>query len=83
TVNGGSIPEEVELFSTLPDTLLRTDKKRGPQCVDEDERKNAERLQNFVSQLVKQADIILLMSLFPDDFSETAKRVAFYYYEPR
>nr|WP_238943322.1 MULTISPECIES: glycosyl hydrolase family 65 protein [unclassified Pseudomonas] len=83
TVNGVSIPEEFEGYSTLPDTLLRTDKKRGPQFVDEDERKNAERLQNFDSQLVKQADIILLMSMFPDDFSETAKRVAFDYYEPR
>jgi len=83
TVGGVSIPEEFEGYAALPDTRLRNDKKRGPQFADETERESAEKLQNFDSQLVKQADIVLLMSMFPDDFSEVVKRAAFDYYEPR
>jgi hypothetical protein len=65
------------------DTRLRTDKKRRLQFADETERESAEKLQDFDSQLIKQADIILLMSMFPDDFLEVVKRAAFDYYEPR
>lgn len=83
TVGGVSIPEEFEGYAALPDTRLRINKKRGPQFADEIERESAEKLQNFDSQLIKQADIILLMSMFPDDFPEGVKRAAFDYYEPR
>ena len=83
TVGGVSIPEEFEGYAALPDTRLRINKKRGPQFADETERESAEKLQNFDSQLIKQADIILLMSMFPDDFPEGVKRAAFDYYEPR
>lgn len=83
TVGGVSIPEEFEGYAALPDTRLRINKKRGPQFVDETERESAQKLQNFDSQLIKQADIILLMSMFPDDFPEVVKRAAFDYYEPR
>lgn len=65
------------------DTRLHTDKKRRLQFADETERESAEKLQDFDSQLIKQADIILLMSMFPDDFLEVVKRAAFDYYEPR
>ena len=83
TVGGVSIPEEFEGYVALPDTRLRINKKRGPQFADETERDSAQKLQNFDSQLIKQADIILLMSMFPDDFSEVVKGAAFDYYEPR
>jgi trehalose/maltose hydrolase-like predicted phosphorylase len=43
----------------------------------------ADKLHNFNSKVVKQADIILLMPLFPDDFSDEVKRTAFKFYEPR
>ena len=82
-VEGVSIPEEFEGYASLPDARLRVDKKRGPQFADEAEREKAEKLQNFDSRLVKQADIVLLMSLFPEHFSEIVKRTAFNYYEPR
>jgi trehalose/maltose hydrolase-like predicted phosphorylase len=82
-VEGVSIPEEFEGYASLPDTCLRMDKKCGPQFVDETEREKAEKLQNFDSRLIKQADIVLLMSLFPEDFSTLVKRTAFNYYEPR
>ncbi|ENM5772122.1 glycoside hydrolase family 65 protein [Vibrio mimicus] len=82
-VEGVSIPEEFEGYASLPDTQLRVDKKRGPQFVNDAEREQAEKLQNFASRLVKQADIVLLMSLFPDHFSDIVKRTAFNYYEPR
>lgn len=82
-VEGVSIPEEFEGYASLPDVRLRMDKKRGPQFVDDAEREKAEKLQNFASHLVKQADIVLLMSLFPENFSDTVKRTAFNYYEPR
>lgn len=83
TVDGVSIPEEFDGYASLPETQLRVDKTRGPQFADETEREYAEKLQNFSSRLVKQADIVLLMSLFPDDFSDIVKRTAFNYYEPR
>lgn len=82
-VAGVSIPEEFEGYAILPDTHLRMDKKRGPQFVDEAEREKSEKLQNFDSRLIKQADIILLMSLFPEHFTDIVKRTAFNYYEPR
>ncbi|QQZ44800.1 glycoside hydrolase family 65 protein [Pseudomonas sp. SK3(2021)] len=82
-VDGVAIPEEFEGYAALPDIQLRRDKKRGPQFADDSERESAEKLQNFSSRLVKQADIVLLMSLFPADFPEAVKRAAFNYYEPR
>ncbi|WP_226383378.1 glycosyl hydrolase family 65 protein [Burkholderia mayonis] len=83
SVGGVSIPEEFEGYAKLPDTELRITKKRGPQFVDESERESAEALRNFTSKIVKQADVILLMSLFPDDFPDDVKRAAFAFYEPR
>lgn len=82
-VDGISIPEEFEGYASLTDTRLRMDKKHGPQFIDDAERETAEKLQNFDSRLVKQADIVLLMSLFPEHFSDIVKRTAFNYYEPR
>ena len=82
-VAGISIPEEFEGYASLPDTRLRINKKRGPQFVDEAEREKAEKLQNFNSRLIKQADIVLLMSLFPKHFPDIVKCTAFNYYEPR
>lgn len=34
-------------------------------------------------QIVKQADILLLMTLFPDDFTRQEKLAAWHYYEPK
>lgn len=82
-IDGVSIPEEFDGYATLQDTELRNEKKRGPQFIDECERYSAEKLQNFTSKVIKQADIVLLMSLFPDDFSDEVKRVTFNFYEPR
>lgn len=36
----------------------------------------------FRSKTLKQADVLLLMTLFPDDFTDEQKRDAFRYYEP-
>ncbi|MCC8457935.1 glycosyl hydrolase family 65 protein [Photorhabdus aegyptia] len=82
-VDGVSIPEEFDGYAILQDTELRNEKKRGPQFMDEHERYSAEKLQNFTSKIIKQADVVLLMSLFPDDFSDEVKRVTFNFYEPR
>lgn len=82
-VNGILIPEEFDGYAALPETQLRLAKKRGPQFADDIERNSAEKLHNFTSKVVKQADIVLLMSLFPDDFSDEVKRTAFNFYEPR
>ncbi|MDC9606281.1 glycosyl hydrolase family 65 protein [Xenorhabdus griffiniae] len=82
-IDGVSIPEEFDGYAMLQDTELRNEKKRGPQFIDEHERCSAEKLQNFTSKTIKQADVVLLMSLFPNDFSDEVKRVAFNFYEPR
>ncbi|MGV7960012.1 glycosyl hydrolase family 65 protein [Photorhabdus tasmaniensis] len=78
-----SIPEEFDGYAILQDTELRNEKKRGPQFINECERYSSEKLQNFTSKVIKQADIVLLMSLFPDNFSDEVKRVTFNFYEPR
>ncbi|WP_207240286.1 MULTISPECIES: hypothetical protein [unclassified Pseudomonas] len=38
---------------------------------------------NFDFNVVKQADVILLMSMFADGFSDEVKRAAFNFYAPR
>ena len=43
----------------------------------------AQKLLNFDTNVVKQADVILLMSMFADDFSDEVKRAAFNIYEAR
>lgn len=83
TVGGVSIPEEFEGYSRLPDVKLRQRVVEGVQFLDDGERSAADGLENFSSKLVKQADVILLMSLFPDDFSLDIKIAAFDFYEPR
>ncbi|AEE15642.1 glycosyl hydrolase family 65 protein [Treponema brennaborense] len=35
------------------------------------------------TQIIKQADVILLQTVFPDEYTEAQKRVNFAYYEPR
>lgn len=82
-VEGVSIPEEFDGYAGLEETRLRTKQGRGPQFADMTERVAAGNLQNFASKVVKQADVVLLMSMFPDDFSDHIKRVAFNFYEPR
>ncbi|CAN7645787.1 hypothetical protein LJR230_004811 [Trinickia sp. LjRoot230] len=83
SVGGVLIPEEFDGYAALPETELRLAKKGGPQFADDNERRSAETLQNFNSRVVKQADVVLLMSLFPEDFSDEVKRTAFKFYEPR
>ncbi|WP_354682251.1 glycosyl hydrolase family 65 protein [Cupriavidus necator] len=83
TVDGISIPEEFDGYAALREAELRIDKRRGPRFADEGERDSARRLQNFATCVIKQADIILLMAMFPDDFSDEVKRTAYCFYEPR
>ncbi|ERT14548.1 hypothetical protein O185_03005 [Photorhabdus temperata J3] len=82
-IDGVSIPEEFDGYATLEETGLRNEKKRGPQFMDENERSSAAKLENFTSRAIKQADVVLLMSMLPDDFSDEVKQVAFKFYEPR
>ncbi|WP_218170015.1 glycosyl hydrolase family 65 protein [Pseudomonas sp. P7759] len=83
TADGISIPEEFEGYADLPEAEPRTCKGRGPRFADELERVAAQQLMNFDSNVVKQADVILLMSMFADDFPDEVKRAAFNFYEPR
>lgn len=82
-VGGVLIPEEFEGYAMLPETGIRLAKMSGPRFLNEREKESSEKLENFDTKLVKQADIILLMSLFPDDFSHEVKQAAFKFYEPR
>lgn len=81
--DGISIPEEFDGYANLPDTPLRVAKGSGPQFVSELERHSAEKMENFPSKVIKQADVVLLLSLFPQHFSHEVKRAALAFYEPR
>ncbi|WP_323862217.1 glycosyl hydrolase family 65 protein [Xenorhabdus szentirmaii] len=82
-IDGIAIPEEFEGYQALEETGLRNEKKRGPQFMDDNERSSAAQLENFTTRAIKQADIVLLMSMFPEDFSDEVKQAAFKFYEPR
>jgi trehalose/maltose hydrolase-like predicted phosphorylase len=82
-VNGVEIPEEFEGYSKLCQTETRNSNSIGPRFINNEERHAAQKLENFNTQIVKQADIILLMSLFPAEFSLATKKASFDYYEPR
>lgn len=82
-VDGISIPEEFEGYADLPEAERRSCQARGPRFADESERAAAQKLRNFDSNVVKQADVILLLAMFADDFSDEVKRAAFNFYEPR
>ena len=81
--DGTAIPEQFEGYAALPDTATRSRKKSGPQFADENERDQAERLSNFSTKAVKQADVTLLMSMFPHSFADDVKASALRFYEPR
>jgi hypothetical protein len=82
SVEGQMIPEQFEGFSKLTHSRLRTSSlEPGPRFLSQNEEEQAKNLINFTSNLVKQADVILLMSLFPDDFSSEVTAIAFRYYE--
>lgn len=82
-VDGISIPEEFDGYANLPDTPLRGANGNGPQFISDRERHLAERMENFPSKVIKQADVVLLLSLFPRHFSHEVKRAALAFYEPR
>lgn len=82
-VDGILIPEEFDGYADLPQAERRSCQARGPRFADETERTAAQKLLNFDSNVVKQADVILLISMFADDFSHEVKRAAFNFYEPR
>ncbi|WP_242538511.1 glycosyl hydrolase family 65 protein [Trinickia acidisoli] len=83
SVDGILIPEEFDGYAGLSDAERRLARTDGPQFLNEDERNSSKELKNFTSKIVKQADIILLMTLFPDDFTDEVKKAAFKFYEPR
>lgn len=82
-VNNTLIPEQFEGYSKLRDIELRDHSISGPRFNNALEKTLSEDLANFPSKLIKQADIILLMSLFPDEFSEDIKRESLRFYGPR
>lgn len=82
-VDGVSIPEQFDGYAKLAATSLRVTKESGPRFVSEAERSCAQRLENFSTQTIKQADVVLLLSSFPDSFTQEVKRAALAFYEPR
>ena len=81
--DGVSIPEEFDGYAGLPDTPVRAASASGPRFVTDAEQRLAERLENFPGKAIKQADVVLLLALFPQDFSHEVKRAALSFYEPR
>ena len=82
-VDGISIPEEFEGYADLAQALPRDGKGRGPRFANESERRTAQKLLNLDTNVVKQADVILLLSMFAGDFPDEVKRAAFNFYETR
>lgn len=80
TVDGTSIPEEFEGYAALSDAAPRSMETSGPQFSDANERDSADKLYNFLTKAIKQADVILLMSMFPHSFSHEVKQSALRFY---
>jgi kojibiose phosphorylase len=81
-VSADGVVEQHEGYFALPDCGLRT----GDADIDRlsaDERTMAGSLESFPTQLIKQADVIMLASMFPAALDVETTRAAFDYYEPR
>ncbi len=79
----GNLIEQFEGYYELPDQKIsQCDENLRPVLSTEDEEKVA-LLTNIKTRLIKQADVIMLLAMFPARFSAEEKRQNFDFYEPR
>ncbi len=78
----GVIPEFLGYFS-LPDQLASKSPGVRLPVINEYDKQRMEALLPFETQLVKQADVVLLMALFPDSFEHETVAANFSFYDPR
>jgi len=79
----GHLIEQHEGYFDLPDRVIeKFDENKRPVLSDKDAQQ-ASLLQNFETRLVKQADVVMLLSMFRDQFSYDEKKQNFEFYERR
>jgi len=75
--------EQFEGYYQLPDqTISHLDENLRP-ILNEDDQNRVSSLQNIQTRLIKQADIIMLLSMFPENFSLQEKRINYDFYKLR
>ncbi len=75
--------QQHEGYFELPDRTISEFDGNGRPVLSPAERTAADLLQPMESRLVKEADVILLLALFPEAFDERTRRASYDFYGPR
>lgn len=70
-------------YFDLPDQLVEAIGVNGRPLLSAEDRTLADRLEPFPTRLVKEADVMLMLALFPDEFDEQSRRASYDFYGPR
>ena len=73
--------EQFDGYADLPDELVSASVK--PPLVSVDVWQRSRLLENFSTKLIKEADIVLLHTIFPNEYSSEQKRRDYDYYRRR
>lgn len=80
--NEGVIPQFEGYFS-LPDQCIQRRSVNMLPEIETNVQGKLEKLDSFASRLIKQADVVFLMSLFPGEFDRWTVERNFHFYEQR
>jgi kojibiose phosphorylase len=70
-------------YFDLPDQTVEALDANGRPLLSESDRAAADLLEPLQTRLVKEADVILLLALFPEAFDERTRRASYELYAPR
>lgn len=79
----GGVIQQHEGYFDLPDQIVTAVGANGRPAMSDADREAADRLEVVPTQLIKEADVVLLLALFPEAFDEAACRASYAYYLPR
>lgn len=78
----GVYPQFVGYFS-LPDQLANKSADVRLPVIEDNDKQRMEALLPFETRLIKQADVVFVMALFPDSFEHETVAANFSFYDPR
>lgn len=79
----GGVYPQFQGYLSLPDQLANRDPRRRLPEIDEEVKRRMDALLPFETRLIKQADVLLVMAMFPDAFEPRVAEANFAFYDPR
>jgi kojibiose phosphorylase len=70
-------------YLSLPDQIASHSQNHRLPEINEADKQRMDALVSFETRLIKQADVVLLMAMFPNSFAQPAVEANFEFYDPR